>query len=175
MKYLLEITEKDVKIEKERDINSYKIRRAARAVLFNDKNEVAYQFVSKNNYHKLPGGGIEKGESIEDALRREVREEVGSEIKDIKSLGVIIEYRSRWETLQISYCFIARTDGEIGEPNFDKFEIEEGLESHWGKLEDLIKLIRNDKPEDYMGKFIQLRDLTFLKEVVLLNNNKLKK
>jgi ADP-ribose pyrophosphatase YjhB (NUDIX family) len=44
----------------------------------------------RNTYGKwgwtFPGGGIKKGESLEDAVRREVKEETGIEIVDLKNV-----------------------------------------------------------------------------------------
>ena len=39
-----------------------------------------------------------------------------------------------------------------------------GLEIKWVTLDEAIKIFENDKPEDYTAKFIQMRDLEFLKE-----------
>jgi hypothetical protein len=39
-------------------IEKYSIKKSARAVLFNDENKVAIMYISKDNYHKLPGGSF---------------------------------------------------------------------------------------------------------------------
>ena len=41
----------------------YKLRKAGRAIIFDDENNIALLNVSKKNYHKLPGGGVEKQSS----------------------------------------------------------------------------------------------------------------
>lgn len=43
----------------------------------------------------IPGGRIEKGETLEQAARREAREEVGAELKSISLLGVYSNFKER--------------------------------------------------------------------------------
>lgn len=40
-------------------------------------------------FHRLFGGGIEFGERAEDAVVREIREELGAELLDVERLGVV--------------------------------------------------------------------------------------
>ena len=81
MQLLAEIQEKDLGMtESNRDIE-YKIRRAARAVIFDESGKVALLHVTKDGYHKIPGGGVENGENEKDALCREALEEAGCEVK----------------------------------------------------------------------------------------------
>ena len=42
---------------------------------------------NKDDFYKLPGGSIEKGESLEEACKREVFEEIGGKIEIIRPLS----------------------------------------------------------------------------------------
>ena len=145
-------------------VSSFTPRLAARAIVFDVDKNVALLHVSKHNYYKLPGGGMEVGEDKIEALKRECKEEIGSDIEVISELGEISEYRSQFSMFQTSYCYIAKLVGEIGEPAFTELEISGGFEKPiWIPLNQAIDLVTNSKPNDYQGTFIRERDGLFLK------------
>ncbi|MCX6706326.1 MAG: NUDIX domain-containing protein [Candidatus Woesebacteria bacterium] len=146
-------------------------RQASRAVLFDNNNLVPILFVSKENYHKLPGGGIEEGEDKIKALYREVLEETGCEMKITGEIGKIEEYRSEFNLTQISYCYLGKVTKK-GEPCFEQSEIGEGFKLVWLTLDEVIETLKNDKPQNYEGGFIQKRDLTLLKKAREIIKNK---
>lgn len=160
MELLKEIKDKELP-ENE---SSLKIREASRAILFDDNNAIPLLFVAKYNFHKLPGGGIEEGEDKVKALVRECLEEVGSEIKVSGEVGKIVEFRSKWDLKQTSYCYYGKIISK-GKPDFTKKELSQGFKIVWLSLPDAISKIETDKPESYVGSFIQKRDLAFLKKV----------
>ena len=142
--------------------HAYRIRKASRAVVINDRDEIALLFVTKGNYHKLPGGGIKSNETIYDALKREVEEEVGTLIEDIKELGITIEYRNNDGLLQLSYGYLAKATGELKDPMYTINEINDGFVLRWVPIQIAIEILKQDMPANYAGKFIQQRDLEFL-------------
>jgi len=139
-------------------------RRATRAVVFDKERKIALLHVSKKYFHKLPGGGIEGEETVEEGLRREVSEEIGCEIENIREIGTVEEFRGKFALHQISHCFVADLAGEKGAAHLELDEIEDGFGTVWMDLARAITTLEGEVPvEDYEGKFVQKRDLAILK------------
>jgi 8-oxo-dGTP pyrophosphatase MutT (NUDIX family) len=150
---------------KSKEPKEWKLRSAARAVVFDGDGKIALLHVAGHNYYKLPGGGIEPGETVEQALERECLEEIGCKIMIGEEIGAIVEYRNKFEIKQESVCFVAKLVGLKGDPEFTEDETNEGFRLIWVKIEEAKNLIKNSKPDSYDGPFIIIRDLTFLNQV----------
>ncbi|HUC31299.1 MAG TPA: NUDIX domain-containing protein [Candidatus Paceibacterota bacterium] len=145
---------------------TYKPRLAARGVVFDHDNKVAALPVSKHDYYKLPGGGIEEGESEIEAFRRECLEEIGFDVEVISELGSIVEYRSEFSIIQTSYCYVGKVIGERKEIAFTEHEVSEGFKQPvWVSLKEALKLVSTSNPNNYEGAFIKERDTLILELV----------
>jgi len=165
MKLLAEISDGTLGIgESEQLGTEYTLRKSARVILLNAAGEMAVQYLATYDFHKLPGGGVEQGETITEALKREVKEEVGVDCALVRELGIVIEYREIYKLVQIAYGYVATVVGEISETAFEPAEIESGQMNLWLPPSDVISKIRQDKSEKYEALFNQARELAFLKE-----------
>ena len=166
MKNILVIKEQDFIPESPVvDTSMFKKRGAARAVLLDSNNQVYLINVSLHGYHKLPGGGIDEGESVIQALERELLEEVGCKAEIVAELGTVIEYRNYEDNglEQTSYCYLAKQTGDQVASALEDGELAEGMFEVKAKdIDDAIALLTSDKPDNLEGKFIQKRDLAFL-------------
>ena len=109
------------------------IRKAVRCYLIKD-NEVVVTKYKKGNkkegYYDIPGGKIEEGESPKQTAIREMKEETGIEIQNLKYKGIMtIEYPDRMFILD---TFISKE--YEGEPQ----EFEENT-SEWIDIDELLK------------------------------------
>lgn len=54
------------------------------AIYSGDKSKVLVIYMDRNNDYGLPGGHIEEGENLDDAMRRELLEECGVTVRDLQ-------------------------------------------------------------------------------------------
>jgi 8-oxo-dGTP pyrophosphatase MutT (NUDIX family)/GNAT superfamily N-acetyltransferase len=141
---------------------AWKLRRAARAVLLHEGG-IALLHVAKEGYWKLPGGGVEAGETAAEALARECVEEAGARIEIGREIGACIERRQSHGLLQLSYCYEARVLESLGGPRFTKEELEGGFELAWLEPRQALARVEASRPEAYVGRFIVARDAAILR------------
>lgn len=165
MKLLQELYESDLGIELKKNSGLVEIRNAVRAVVFDGEGRVGIVYVTNGNYWKIPGGGVEQGESFIQALERELMEEAGVSVVVEKEIGAIIERRDQWEQLQISYCFLARVFGGKQNPKFDEKERVEGFLLQWMPYKEALQKFQENVSITYESKFMQMRDKIFLESV----------
>lgn len=142
----------------------YRERFACRAVVFDTDNKIAIMQVDSDNYHKIPGGGVEEGETKDEALRREILEEAGVNIEVVQEIGEIIELRDFSRIKQASYCYLAKVVGEKGDHDMTDGEKAEGLELIWLPIEETIKRMSKDHPSRPQRLMMSKRDLLFVQE-----------
>ena len=96
----------------------------------------------------FPGGHLEDGESIVDSCIREIKEETGLDIENLKSCGTI--YWCNSETFDKYIVFLYRTEtftGTLLE------ETEEG-KVFWLSIDEVKKIKNENKFERYLPMFL---------------------
>jgi ADP-ribose pyrophosphatase YjhB (NUDIX family) len=122
------------------DKKSYSNRPSIYVLLFNDEGKVASIKYREEvgRIYPLPGGGVNEREEWEEGLMREVQEEIGCAIKDIKPIGSFDSYdNSTMRCFQSVICR-AKLQGEPTNPESVE-DYEQGAELIWITTEDLIK------------------------------------
>ncbi len=150
MELLKEVS--DGLIPSKKILEDFKDRKAARAVLLDDKNRVALIFIPEHNHHKLPGGGLKEGETLQEGLHRKLLEDTGCKADVIGEIGMVVEYRHEYKLNQCSYGFMARVSGE-----------KNGQSIKWVSINEALELLEKDSPSNYEGGFIVKRELGFLR------------
>lgn len=147
------------------EVKNYHVREAGRVVVLDENGMVALLHVSKENYYKLPGGGVEDTEDKIIALKRECLEEIGCDVEVGEEIGTIVEYRKIFNLKQISHCYLAKVIGAKGTPNFTDEEKQNGFEQVWLPYKKAMKILSESKATSIEGSaYIVPRDTTFLAE-----------
>lgn len=164
MKLLKFITDKDVC--ETTGVSDAIPRVAVRAILIDGAGQIALLHMGKYDLYTIPGGGVEEGEGLEDALKREVLEETGCKCEIIYELGYISESRVLHDFTQISNYYITKIVGEKGSPQMTQEEIDEQTQVQWHTPQKALDIILNEKPQTYQQKYIQYRDKIVIEELI---------
>lgn len=134
----------EINLHPEIPCEKHKIYRRTRAILLNDKGEIAANHETQYNFHTLIGGGIEPGQTILECLACECMEEAGANIQTVGELGLILQQRNNQGKFVIDYCFVAKVVGELCEPCYTQDEKDHGCKLVWYTPEQAIKVYESE-------------------------------
>ncbi len=124
---------------------------AAICIIHDDTNRILLERRSDNGLWRVPGGAIELGETLEEALAREVREETSLEISEPKlfdvKASVHMIYPNQDEVYYTDIVYIVEDySGALKQD-------EESTELKWFKIEELPEIMPTQS--GYIQKFIR--------------------
>ena len=151
------------------------VRNVARAVLINDKNEVCILTVDRDDifgkclYYETPGGGVDENETPEQAVIREIDEEIGCKAEIIIKIGVVEDYYNLIGRKNINHYYLCRTliktkihHESLGDQYIKNFK--------FVPIDEAIELF--DKTEDSkLARILKQRELPILIEAKKLLSN----
>ena len=144
-----------------------KFRPSVRAIIIRD-GKVLMVHSLKYNYYKFPGGGIEPGETMEEALCREVAEESGFAVipGSIREYGLVRRI-SRGKEADIfdqeNFYYLCAVSEAIGQ-RLDEYEADEGFTP---EFVDPDWAIQTNRFHDHKGKWgvVQERECLVLEKL----------
>ena len=139
-------------------------RITARAIVKNQDGLYAVMYADKFKLHSLPGGGVEDGEDVLTALRREVYEETGCICDEIQELGIVAENRASLDYTQINYYFVVTTTHTPGENHLTEAEQDSRTVVEWYTFDEMVRLINEQEFDRVQGKYLKARDVVALRE-----------
>ena len=143
-------------------------RMIARAICFDDDGY--FYFVRANRDDgfgnatliETSGGGVEAGEDLQSAIKRELKEELGAETEIVCKIGVVIDYYNLIHRQNINNYFLCRIVS-FGDRNLTKDEIEDFHLSTLKMTYDEAVDEYEKRRETRLGRLIANRELPVLR------------
>lgn len=142
-------------------------REVVRAILIDEENRVCLEYLldddgfGPRHYYETPGGGAKEGESHEQTLFREIKEEVGYESEVISFLGEVDDYYNLIQRENHNYYYLVRRGKKVEQ----HLEADEAIRINkiiWVPIDEAISLYENMQ-NVLVGKLVKQRELPILK------------
>ena len=109
----------DIKYDK----NNFSFAYRVSAIIYNsDKTKILLFRGNDSDFYMLPGGKVHELEKSEDAIRREIKEEIGFEDLEFEMAGVSEEIVKEKNIHQITFTYKTTYKNEIKEAKFKSIE-----------------------------------------------------
>ena len=144
-------------------------REIVRAIVYNTEGSFYFVRVQRDDDFgkctliETAGGGVEKGEHHEDAIRRELWEELGINVAIVAKIGVVSDYYNLIHRHNINHYFLCRVTA-FGDTQLTKAEMEEFHLSTWKlRYEEAVQQYQSCAVSP-LGKLIANRELPVLQK-----------
>ncbi|MDH6367791.1 MULTISPECIES: NUDIX hydrolase [Breznakia] len=152
------------RVFRKRTKEPYQKRWTVRCFVYNENDELVFlrikgtDALGRRNHVETIGGGVENEESLEDAVKREIREEIGYECEIIEDIGYIVDHYNSLNRETISNYFAVKLTEYIGGESRTEEEeaLIEGTETYSeSEVMDMLK----DYTKRSVNELVQRRDL----------------
>ncbi len=136
-----------------KSVTLFGMRKRAIGVLIRDREVLVMHRISAGNeYYVFPGGGVEDVESDEEAMKREIKEEVSLDVLSSKEIFRVED----WGTLHIFYLVTDfRGDMVLGGEEKERSNSNDQYLPTWFSLDD-VKKLHPFYPEDSTLKIFEI-------------------
>lgn len=137
--------------------NLPKKRMGVGVLIFNNKEEVLIVKTSYKDHWSMVGGVVDENESPRSACKREVKEEIGIDLKEVKFLSIDYrpDYKNRGESLQFIFAGGILNDEEIKNMKLDGKEI---INYKFVKFDEALQLLSEKSSSGFTKSFEALKN-----------------
>ena len=141
-------------------------REIVRAILIDEHNNVCIEKLKDDDgfgprdYYETPGGGVKAGESHEQALHREIEEEVGYKCEVLEHIADVEDYYNLIGRKNHNYFYLVKR-GEKVEQHLEPAEQIRIEKIIWVPIDEAIRLYE-EMQNVLVGKIVKQRELPIL-------------